>query len=257
MADLASDGYTVLEGAIEASLITELRDALGRLEADLIPANNDFEGRKTLRAYNLLAKGAIWGNVPMHENVLPVVEDLLGPECLISTISSVNIGVGETPQRIHADDGLIPLPKPHVATGYNTMWALTDFTEANGATRLVPGSHLADHSPEHGKHYDSIPAEMKAGSVLVWHSSLWHGGGANKTSERRIGIAMNYCAGWVRPLENQMFSVPFETLRTFPPRLQELCGFGLFHGIYGSIELRSPAAVLLGAGETRVPWLAS
>jgi len=68
--------------------------------------------------------------------------------------------------------GLIPLPKPHVATGYNTIWALTDFTEANGATRLVPGSHLAEQSPEHGKHYDSIPAEMQAGSVLVWHSSL-------------------------------------------------------------------------------------
>jgi len=71
MADLASDGYTILEGAIEASLITELRDALGRLEADLIPANNDFEGRKTLRAYNLLAKGAIWAKVPMHEMFCP------------------------------------------------------------------------------------------------------------------------------------------------------------------------------------------
>ena len=70
-------------------------------------------------------------------------------------------------------------PKPHAPTVCNSMWALTDFTEANGATRIIPGSHLADHSPDYGSRYDSIPAEMPKGSVLVWHGSLWHGGGAN------------------------------------------------------------------------------
>ncbi len=88
------------------------------------------------------------------------------------------------------------------------MWALTDFTEANGATRIIPGTHLADHSPTTAEPYDSIPAEMPRGSVLVWHGSLWHGGGANTTDERRIGIAMNYCAGWVRQQENQQLGIP-------------------------------------------------
>ena len=60
------------------------------------------------------------------------------------------------------------------------MWALTDFTEANGATRIIPGSHLADHSPDYGAalRLASRP-RCRAGSVLVWHGSLWHGGGAN------------------------------------------------------------------------------
>ena len=92
------------------------------------------------------------------------------------------------------------------------MWALTDFTEANGATRLIPGTHLADHSPDYGADYDSIAAEMPTGSVLIWHGSLWHGGGANTTDETRIGIAMNYCAGYIRQQENQQLGLPRETV---------------------------------------------
>ena len=92
----------------------------------------------------------------MHQHVLPIVEGVLDPGCLISSLSSITILPGETAQPIHADDQLIPIPKPHVPTVCNSMWALTDFTEANGATRIVPGSHLADHSPDYGKPYDSI-----------------------------------------------------------------------------------------------------
>ena len=96
------------------------------------------------------------------------------------------------------------------------MWALTDFTEANGATRIIPGTPPGDHSPNYGQHYDSIPAEMAKGSVLVWHGSLWHGGGANTTDERRVGIAMNYCAGYIRQQENQQLGIPVE----IAPRLR-------------------------------------
>ena len=99
-------------------------------------------------------------------HVLPIVEGVLDPGCLISSLSSISIQPGETAQPIHADDQLIPIPKPHPPTVCNSMWALTDFTEANGATRLVPGTHLADHSPDYGADYDSIAAEMPAGSVL-------------------------------------------------------------------------------------------
>ena len=126
----------------------------------------------------------------------------------------------------------------------NTMWALTDFTEANGATRVVPGTHLADHSPEYGAPYDSVAAEMPKGSVLIWHGSLWHGGGANTTTERRVGIAMNYCAGWVRQQENQQLGIPSATAATFAPRLQELCGYSVYNGLIGHINKRSPIEIL-------------
>jgi ectoine hydroxylase-related dioxygenase (phytanoyl-CoA dioxygenase family) len=134
------------------------------------------------------------------------------------------------------------------------MWALTDFSEANGATRIVPGSHTRDHSPEYGKHYDSIAAEMPRGSVLVWHGSLWHGGGANTTRERRVGIAMNYCAGFVRQQENQQLGIPLETIRQFEPRLRQLVGFGIYRGLIGHIDKRSPDEVFCGADSRGVVW---
>ncbi|MEX2253854.1 MAG: phytanoyl-CoA dioxygenase family protein, partial [Acidimicrobiia bacterium] len=208
-AAIARDGYTIVEDAIGATIVDALVDDLRRLEDryEVVPADNSFEGSRTVRIYNLLALGRLYEAVPVHENVLPIVERVLDRGCLVSSLSSIAIQPGETAQPIHADDQLIPLDKPHAPTVCNSMWALTDFTEANGATRVIPGSHLADHSPDYGAPYDSIPAEMPKGSVLVWHGSLWHGGGANTTEERRVGLAMNYCAGFIRQQENQQLGI--------------------------------------------------
>ena len=258
VAEMAERGWTVLEDAIEPSLIEDLSSSLGRLEQELgiRPADNSFEGRQTLRVYNLLAHGEIWWNVPVHPAVLPVVEGVLDKGCLISSLSSINIGPGETAQPIHADDQLIPIPKPHPPTVCNTMWALTDFTEANGATRVISGTHLAGSSPVYGDHYESEPAEMKRGSVLVWHGSLWHGGGANRTSERRVGVAMNYCAGYIRQQENQQLGLSPSMVAKMPARMQELVGYGMYHGLIGHIDKRTPAEVLLGGSgpSGRLVW---
>ncbi len=253
---IARDGYSVLENAIEPDLVDELADDLLRLERELgvRPSANAFEGAKTVRIYNLLVHGPLYERIPVHANVLPLVERVLDPGCLISSLSSISIGPGEAAQPIHADDQLIPLPKPHVPTVCNTMWALTDFSEANGATRVIPGSHTRDHSPEYGAHYESIPAAMPKGSVLVWHGSLWHGGGANRTGARRVGIAMNYCAGFIRQQENQQLGIPPERVRGFAPRLRELVGYGIYRGLVGHIDKRTPEQVLLGEGARGVVW---
>jgi ectoine hydroxylase-related dioxygenase (phytanoyl-CoA dioxygenase family) len=239
---IAEDGYTILEGAIAVDVCDAIRDDLDRLEKDLgiEPAANSFEGHQTWRIYNLLAHGVLYQQIPVHPEVLPIVEGVLDPGCLVSSLSSIAIGPGETAQPIHADDQLIPIPKPHPPTVCNTMWALTDFTEANGATRIIPGTHLADSSPNYGQHYDSVAAEMSKGSVLVWHGSLWHGGGANATDARRYGIAMNYCAGYIRQQENQQLGLAAELVRGFEPRLRELVGYGVYMGLIGHVDKHSP-----------------
>jgi ectoine hydroxylase-related dioxygenase (phytanoyl-CoA dioxygenase family) len=249
------DGFTVVENAIAPGLVDALNAALLRLERelDVKPAMNGFEGHKTVRIYNLLAYGAPFTDVPVHASVLPVVEEVLDTGCLISSLSSIAIDPGEIAQPIHADDMVIPLVKPHIPIVCNSMWALTDFTEANGATRLVAGSHLKDN-PVYGGTYDSVPGEMKKGSVLIWDGSLWHGGGANTTDKRRTGIAMNYCAGFIRQQENQQLGLKPDLVKTFSPRLQELVGYGVYRGLIGHIDKKSPAQVLGAPDGFRSIW---
>jgi ectoine hydroxylase-related dioxygenase (phytanoyl-CoA dioxygenase family) len=244
---LDTDGYTIVLDAFDPALADALDADIDRLEAELAitPSSNGFEGRATTRVYNLLAHGAVYQKVALHPVVLPLIDHLLGNDCLVSTLSSITIHPGEVAQPIHADDQVIPLPKPHRPVVANSMWAITDFTEANGATRIIPGSHRADHSPTYGQHYDSICAEMPRGSILVWDGSLWHGGGANTTDARRRGLAMNYCAGFIRQQENQQLGIPLDMAAGFEPRLQELCGFGVYRGLIGHIDRRSPAQRLL------------
>lgn len=244
--EIAATGSTIVHDVLPADVADALYDDLLRLEQtfDVRPSPNSFEGHATIRIYNLLAFGARYEAIPVHPLVLPIVEGVLDSGCLVSSLSSISILPGETAQPIHADDQLIPLPKPHLPTVCNTMWALTDFAEANGATRVVPGSHLAAGHPNYGEDYDSVPAEMPKGSVLVWNGSLWHGGGANTTAQRRVGIAMNYCAGWIRQQENQQLGVPPETAARFAPRLRELIGYSVYNGLIGHINKHSPVEIL-------------
>ncbi|HEY5646441.1 MAG TPA: phytanoyl-CoA dioxygenase family protein [Pseudomonadales bacterium] len=248
LAEIETQGYTILRNVIPPELIDALNEALNRLERTLgaEPGGNLFEGHHTIRIYNLLARDPVFQAVPVHPAVLPVVEGVLDKGCLVSSLSSISIDPGEVAQPIHADDTLIGLPRPHQPLVCNSMWALTDFTEENGATRIVPGSHRLDSKPDYGTHPDSIAAEMSRGSVLIWNGSLWHGGGANRSAERRVGIAMNYCAGFIRQQENQQLGIPLELARTFEPRLQELAGFGTYRHLMGHIDKQSPAQALLG-----------
>jgi ectoine hydroxylase-related dioxygenase (phytanoyl-CoA dioxygenase family) len=250
-------GYTIVEDVVDLDLIDALCEDLTRIEHDLhiVPAHNLFEGVRTTRIYNLLAHGPNFEQIPVHPGILPICERVLDPGLLVSSLSSIAIGPDESPQPIHADDQIIPLPKPHPPTVCNTMWALTDFTAANGATRIIPGTHKASESPDLMARYDSIPAEMAKGSVLIWHGSLWHGGGANTTPTRRMGIAMNYCAGYIRQQENQQLGLPIDRVAQFSPRLQELVGYGIYRGLIGHIDKHVPSTLLLGRdADSQLLW---
>lgn len=253
------DGFTVIESAIEPDLIAELKEALQRLEIDKGFGYRDtgFEGKRTVRIYNLLTHGPVFTRVPIHERVLPVVEGLLDRELLLSVLSAITLAPGQTAQPIHADTQLIPIARPHPTIAVNAMWALSDFTEANGATRFIPGSHLRDHNPDYDGRYDSVPAEMAAGSVMLFDSQLWHGGGQNRTADRRWGMICLYCAGWLRQQENQQLGVPQDLARTFPRRLQELLGYSVYRGLYGHVDNRDPIELLGQPRRGKMVWQAS
>lgn len=247
---IRQDGYSIVEEVLDPAACAALESDLDRLanELEIQPGKNRFEGRSTVRIYNLLVHGEPYRAIPVHPRILPIVESVLDWGCLVSSLSSIAIQPGEKAQPIHADDQLVPLPKPHPPLVCNTMWAITDFTAENGATRVVPGSHLRDRSPNHREECSPVAAEMKRGSVLVYDGALWHGGGANTSSGRRVGIAMNYCAGYMRQQENQQLGIPIDLARTFAPRLQELIGYSLYNGVFGHINRTHPKQLLEAEG---------
>lgn len=250
-ARFAKDGYTIVPNAIDASLAHEAIAEIDRLERDLSirPAENLFEGFKTNRVYNLLARGKVFERIVENEAVLAAIELLLGKGFLVSTVSSIAIEPGEIAQPIHADDMLIPVARPHQPLTCTVMWALTDFTAENGSTRILPGTHLRADVPELGGSYDdAIACSMPAGSALIYNGSMWHGGGANASDRRRVGLAVGFCVGWMRQQENQQLGIPREVAKGFSPRLRKLVGYGIYKGLYGHIDKCSPVDLLDEAG---------
>lgn len=256
LADFDRDGYVVMENVIEADLVEELIDALLRVEHALgiTGRDTDFEGRQTIRIYNLLAHGESFWKVPLHPRTLPFAETVLDTGLQVSSLSAITLCPGQGAQPLHADDQLIPVPKPHQPFTLNCVWALTDFTEENGATRIVPGSHRAGDMPAFGQDADTVVAEMPAGSVIFWHGSLWHGGGTNRSNARRYCVSNYYAAGFMRQQENQQLGIPLEEARRFPRRLQELCGYSVYKGLYGHVDNTDPITMLGRTSETKMIW---
>jgi ectoine hydroxylase-related dioxygenase (phytanoyl-CoA dioxygenase family) len=256
---IRDDGYTVIERAADGRLVEALKAGVLRIEREhnLGLAKTSFEGFKTLRINNLLTYDEVFWEVPLHDNVLPIVERVLDKECLLSSFCSLVLGPGQEAQPIHEDTQLIPLPRPHLPIVLNAIWALSDFREDNGATRIVPGSHKYDHAPEYGRDYEAVMATMPAGSVMLFDSALWHGGGANVSSERRFAFSCAYCWGWMRQQENLQLGIPRETAMRFPRRLQELCGYSVYKGQFGHIDNHDPIELLGRERGKRMVWEAT
>jgi len=255
LADFERDGFVVLENVIDMSLVEEIREELLRVEREheIGFRDTDFEGRQTVRIYNLLAHGPSFWKIPIHEAVLPFAERVLDEELLLSSISSITLCPGQGAQPLHADDQLIPVPKPHQPFTLNCVWAISDFTEENGATRLVPGSHKESGMPDFDIEADTVPGEMPAGSVIFWHGSLWHAGGNNRSTDRRFAIANYYCAGFMRQQENQLLGISPSEAAKMPRRLQELCGYSVYRGLYGHVDNADPIK-MLGQEGSRLIW---
>ncbi len=247
LATIDEQGYCILEDVIAPDLLERIRSAVARLEDELgvAPRGNQAEGFATKRMYNLLAKDPVFWELPVHDEILPFAERLLDPECLLSGTTCMHIGPGEVMQGLHSDDGLVSVPRPRMPFMVTTIWAISDFTDANGATRLVPGSHRFDHEPDYTKEYEHIPAEMPAGSILVVNGGTWHCGGANTSEDDwRLGLNIQYCQGWMRQQQNQYYALKPEDVREMPARLQQLCGFTLYRGIMGHVDGDSPGGYL-------------
>jgi ectoine hydroxylase-related dioxygenase (phytanoyl-CoA dioxygenase family) len=213
-------------------------------------------GHRTRRTGGLVARSATCRDLVMHPLVLEAVGGVLGhaTSFQLHLTQVIAIGPGEPAQMIHRDQwafDFFPFP-----AGYevqcNTIWAMTDFTEENGATRLVPGSHRLEDRREF-QTSDTVPAEMPAGSVLLYTGALYHGAGANRSAGTRYGLNITYAVSWLRQEENQYLSVPGEIARTLPEPLLRLMGYARGAYSLGYVDdLRDPLDALFGTHDAGV-----
>ena len=239
---LEADGYATIPDAIDAGQVAWARADLEAALGETPTGRDDFEGRRTQRVYALFAKMRSLDALATHPVVLGVLDRVLG-HYQLSAPAGIAIGPGEGPQPLHPDDAIYPIPRPHAELVVNVMWPLQDFTEANGATRILPGSHRwTEQRP--GPEDATVGVTMPAGTALMYLGSVWHGGGANHSDDVRLGVVLHYAVGWLRPVENHTLAVPPALARTLPPKLQELLGYNIYPPFVGYVDGRHPAKLL-------------
>jgi ectoine hydroxylase-related dioxygenase (phytanoyl-CoA dioxygenase family) len=239
---METDGYCVVQSLFDPDAVAAARASLQGVLAVTPGGRNSFEGFDTKRVYALFAKTRAFDAAAIHPLVLGVLDRVLG-EYQLSAPTGIQIGPGERAQVLHRDQSVYPLPADYPAVVVNTMWALDDFSVANGATRVVPGSHRwVDRAPTDAD--EVVTATMPAGSVNFYLGRLYHGGGANTTDRPRLGVILEYVASWLRAQETHLLAVPPATVATLPERLQELLGYNIYPPFLGYVDGRHPRRFL-------------
>jgi len=240
---LLEHGYIVVSGMMPEGDIQAARQDLGRVLAETRTGRNAFEGYSTQRIYALFAKTRTFDQAAIHPLLLGVLDQVLGHYQLSAPVG-IRIGPGEKAQILHTDDMIYPIPPPHPPFVVNTMWPLDEFTEENGATRFIQGSHRWEGGRQPRPDDPVATAVMSPGSAMFYLGSLWHGGGENRTSMPRLGVILEYAAGWLRPQENHCLAVPRAVVRALPERLVELLGYNIYPPFVGYVDGSHPRKVL-------------
>ena len=240
------DGCVIVErlasDATMCAVATDLHTELASTGTN----NDEFSGRQTKRFNGLLSRLPATQQLALNPLVLGVVDKLLSPYCVryqLNYDGIMHLMPGESAQQIHRDGTLYPFRYPTPPFLIACMWAHSDFTEDNGATRVVPGSHLwsNDRQPTPEEICASV---MPAGSVVLYTGGVFHGAGANHSNQPRTGISFQYSYAWLRQELNMFLTYPPAVAKHFPEVLQGLIGYQLAAPYLGFIDPGSPHLLL-------------
>jgi len=241
---LERDGYAVIHAVVRPTQLEAIRAAVRPLLSRTPYGRNAFEGRRTRRVYGLLAKTRSTDPLVSSEFLGALSRDLLGHHQLSAHIA-VRVDAGAVAQALHTDDQVYPVARPHDELVLSALWAVDPLNAGGGTTVLIPGSHLwEDRTPNAADRARAIEVSVPAGSLLLYHGSLWHGVGANQSMDAVVFIHSEFIASWLRPLETQLLSIPRSTVRQLPVRLQELIGYNIRPPYTGSVNGRHPRRAL-------------
>jgi ectoine hydroxylase-related dioxygenase (phytanoyl-CoA dioxygenase family) len=250
---LSEDGCVVIADLAPPETMDQIRAELDQHLATTSGGNTDFLGEGTRRTGALIARSPTSRSLITDPTIIDTLDLVLGDHAStfqIDLTQLVTIGPGEPAQMIHRDQW--SFDRYQFPRGFEaevaTMWAVTDFTEEMGATRMVVGSHRWEDDPDDVDPALTVPAVMTKGSVLLYTGSIFHGGGANTTKTSRIGMNVGYSLGWLRQEENQYLACPPEMARTLPEGLLRLMGYqrGSYSIGYAD-DMREPLDWLYGS----------
>ncbi len=239
-AALKRDGAIVIEAQMDTDVVQNVASELRRhFDSEGRYTESDFNGYNTLRVSAILAKSRTAAGLIGDPGLLKIVDEILLPFCdcyRIGSTTGIEIFPGESAQALHRDDSIYPIRMPGIQWQLSAMWALTDFTVENGATQVVPGSHLW-HGERLAKGEEIMQMDMAAGSALLYLGTTLHGGGENRANQPRMGLVNTYSLGWLRQEVNQYLSIPRDVMESYPEPIQRLMGYqvhGEFLGKYPS-----------------------
>ncbi len=241
---LRVEGYTVIEDFLDDAGLSSVRSALAsRMGRHL--GRNAFEGFQTERIYTLVARGKVFEDITENPSLMSLLDGVLLPGYLLTASQSICIYPGEKAQSLHTDDSFYRLPRPRPAISQSLILAIDEFTAENGATEIIPGSHLWSDAEVAGLSREAAEAQlqpvvMPAGAAIVFQGTLLHRGGANSSSAPRLALTNQYCQPWGRTQENFFLGVPRPQVRAMSPRLQALLGYAIWPSFMGHVTASHP-----------------
>lgn len=242
LAALERDGYVILDNLLTEAECEEIRAAVVPLLGNT--GRNTFEGRLTQRVYSVLNKTRACDRMVDHPRVLALLDRLFLPNYLLSQLQVISILPGEDAQLLHHDDGMYPAPRPRPPLSAATVWAIDAFTQDNGATVILPGSHSWGDGRQPADGDARVKAVMPPGSCVFFVGTLWHGGGANASDQARLAVTAQYCEPWLRPQEAFTLSTTRDTVRVVSEDIRRMLGYSIHPPFIGMVEGMHPKRLL-------------
>lgn len=257
--ELEEQGYTLIPDFLSRGQLQQV-NALYDTTLGSHQGRNNFEGNLTERIYTLVARHTVFQDIVEDARVMALCDALFQANYLLTASQAIVISPGETPQPWHTDDSFYPIPRPRPMISLSTIVAVEDFTQENGGTQMIPGSHRWSDQQIAGDYHTgdtetdpdfanrlkdlAVTMTMPAGSALVFAGTLLHRGGANRSEGTRRAFSNQYCQPWARPQENFFLAIPPQEVAAMSPRVQSLLGYSIHPPFMGQVTASHPLKVL-------------